>query len=78
MGDVYTDLGFENTWDVTRAQPGSTPVMVNGTGDNVAGGFSPSTPYSNASTNPAVAKHAASFLTTLETVYPGITATWNG
>jgi monoamine oxidase len=27
-GDVYTDLGFQNTWDVTRTQPGSTGIMV--------------------------------------------------
>jgi monoamine oxidase len=77
-GDVYTDIGFQNTWDVTRAQPGTTGIMVNYTGGSVAGGFSPSTPYSNASNNPQVTKYAQSFLSQLETVFPGITPHWNG
>jgi monoamine oxidase len=77
-GDVYTDIGFQNTWDVTRAQAGTTGILVNYTGGSVAGAFNPSTPYSNASNNSQVTKYAQSFLSQLETVFPGITPHWNG
>lgn len=77
-GDSYTDLGYQNTWDVTRAQAGTTGIMVNYSGGNTAGAFAPSTPYSNATDNPQVATYARSFLKQLETVFPGITKSWNG
>jgi monoamine oxidase len=77
-GDVYTDLGFQNTWDVTRAQAGANGILVNYTGGSVAGALHPSTPYSNASTNPQVSTYAKAFLRQLETVFPGISAHWNG
>ena len=77
-GDVYTDLGFQNVWDVTRAQPGTNGILVNYTGGNVAGAFKPSTPYSNATTNKQVTTYAKAFLSSLEKVFPGITQHWNG
>jgi monoamine oxidase len=77
-GDSYTDLGYQNTWDVTRAQQGATGILVNYSGGNVAGAFSPSSPYSNAGENQQVTKYARSFLQQLETVFPGITAQWTG
>ena len=46
--------GVQNTWDVTRGQSGATGILVDYSGGNVAGRFSPSTPYSNAATNPQV------------------------
>lgn len=77
-GDSYTDLGYQNTWDVTRGQAGATGIMVNYSGGNVAGSFSPSTPYSNATQNPQLLSSARAFLRQLETVFPGITQRWNG
>jgi monoamine oxidase len=77
-GDVYTDLGFQNTWEVTRAQPGATGILNNYTGGSVAGAFHPSTPYSNAATNAQVNNYAKAFLRQLETVFPGISAHWTG
>ena len=77
-GDVYTDLGFQNTWDVTRAQPGATGIIVFYTGGDAAGALTPSTPYSNASSNPQVTSYAQSYLAKLEAVYPGISSLWNG
>jgi monoamine oxidase len=77
-GDVYTDIGFQNTWDVTRAQAGSTGILVEYTGGSTAGAYQPSTPYSNASNNPQVSTYAKSFLSQLETVFPGITPHFNG
>jgi len=77
-GNSYVDLGYQNTWDVTRAQSGATGILVNYSGGNTAAAFSPSTPYSNASQNPQVSTYARAFLRQLETVFPGITQRWNG
>ena len=77
-GAVTTDLGFQNTWDVTRAQPGATGIIVNYTGGDVAGAFTSPTPYSNAADNPKVAAYARAFLKQFETVFPGISNKWNG
>jgi monoamine oxidase len=77
-GDVYSDLGFQNVWDGTRAQPLSTGILVNFTGGSVAAGFRPSTPYSNASTNSQVTTYAKALLKQLETVFPGLSPHWNG
>lgn len=77
-GGVYTDLGIQNAWDVTRGQDGATGILVNYSGGDVAGGYAPSTPYSNAASDPQVTRYAKAFLKKLETVFPGITAQWNG
>lgn len=77
-GSSYSDTGAMNTWDVTRGQPGSTGILVDYTGGSIAGGFTPSTAYSNASTNPQVTRYARSFLRQIENVYPGISRQWNG
>src|SRR5207245_6291263 len=77
-GNSYADTGYQNTWDVTRSQPGSTGILVDYTGGNVAGSFAPSTPYSAAQTNPQVAAYAKTFLQQIEPVFQGITSKWNG
>ena len=77
-GNVYTDIGIQNIWDVTRGQAGGTGILVDYLGGTIAGGYTPSTPYSNAASNPQVTTYAKSFLSKLETVYPGITKQWNG
>jgi monoamine oxidase len=76
-GNIYSDNGFQNTWDVTRAQPGATGILVDYAGGDYAGSFNPSTPYSNAATNSQVTGYAQAWLTLLEPVLPGITAQWN-
>jgi len=77
-GNVYTDAGFQNTWDVTRAQPGATGILVDYAGGNYAGSFKPTTPYSNAATNPQLTTYAKAWLKQLELVFPGITRQWTG
>ncbi|HWX09234.1 MAG TPA: NAD(P)/FAD-dependent oxidoreductase, partial [Gaiellaceae bacterium] len=77
-GGIYTDVGIQNTWDVTRAQPGDTGIMVDYSGGSIASGYRPSTPYSNAGTNPLVTTYAKAFLKRLEVVFPGITPQWTG
>jgi monoamine oxidase len=74
-GNVYTDLGIQNAWDVTRGQSGASGILVNYSGGNVAGAYAPSTPYSNGA---QVTKYANTFLGKLETVFPGISKQWTG
>ncbi len=77
-GGSYTDIGIQNTWDVTRAQDGATGIMVDYSGGSIAGGYTPSTPYSNAGSNPQVTAYAKAFLKQIEHVFPGITQQWTG
>jgi monoamine oxidase len=77
-GNSYADTGYQNTWDVTRSQPGSAGILVDYTGGDVAGSFAPSTPYSAAKTNPQVTAYAKTFLQQIEPVFQGITSKWNG
>jgi len=77
-GNSYADTGYQNTWDVTRSQAGSSGILVDYTGGNVAGSFAPSTPYSTCATDPQVTAYAKTFLQQIEPVYLGITSKWNG
>jgi monoamine oxidase len=67
-GETYADTGYQNTWEVTRGQPGTAGILVNYTGGNVGASFSSGTP----------AARAAQFLGQIEPVLPGLAARWNG
>ena len=77
-GNVYSDLGIQNTWDVTRGQSGTSGILVNYSGGDVAGAYTPSTPYSSAAKGNQVTAYANTFLGRLETVFPGIAKQWTG
>jgi monoamine oxidase len=76
-GNIYTDVGFQNCWDVTRGQPGTTGIIVDYTGGNIGASYKPSQPYSTSS-NPLVQKYANAFIKQLEEVWPGATAHYTG
>jgi monoamine oxidase len=67
-GDTFADTGYQNTWEVTRGQPGASGILVNYTGGDYARTFSTGTP----------ARLASRFLGQIEPVLPGLTARWNG
>jgi monoamine oxidase len=67
-GDTVADTGYQNTWDVTRAQPGRSGILVDYTGGQIGASFGSGKPTSRA-------EH---FLAQLEPVLPGISAKWNG
>jgi monoamine oxidase len=67
-GDSYADTGYQNTWDVTRAQPGRSGILVDYTGGKIGASFGSGTPSSR----------AQQFLSQLEPVLPGIGSRWNG
>jgi monoamine oxidase len=68
QGDTYADTGYQNTWEVTRAQPGTAGILVDYTGGTIGASFGSGTP----------AEQAGRFLAQIETVLPGATANWNG
>ena len=70
-GYSLADTGYQSTWDVTRAQSGSTGILVDFTGGNVAATFGDGKPA-------VVQAYAMKFLSQLEPVFPGITLQWNG
>jgi monoamine oxidase len=67
-GETFADTGYQNTWEVTRAQPGTQGILVDYTGGKVGASFGTGTPQ----------ERAQQFLAQLEPVLPGITAKWNG
>ncbi|GGN76449.1 hypothetical protein GCM10010112_48550 [Actinoplanes lobatus] len=67
-GEVFTDLGFQNTWEVTRGQTGTAGVLVNFTGGSAGADF--------ATLN--TAEYAKRFLAQAEPTVPGLTTSWNG
>jgi len=66
-GETYSDRGYQNTWEVSRGQPGTGGILVNYTGG---------TPGLNAGQG-TPAQVAATFLKQVEPVLPGATAQWN-
>lgn len=73
-GTTYADTRYQNTWDVTRAQDGSTGILVDYTGGGV--------PLASFKGDPNDARvvqgFATTFLSQIEPVFPGITRQWNG
>jgi monoamine oxidase len=70
-GSSYADTDYQNTWEVTRAQPGATGILVNYTGGDIGASFT-------GSSGKKVRDYAAQFLAQLEPVFPGISVQWNG
>jgi monoamine oxidase len=68
-GETYSDLGYQDTWEATRAQPTTTACINNFTGGATA------LAYSEVSDLNAQAKF---FLAQWERLVPGCTAQWNG
>ncbi len=67
-GETFSDTGYQNTWEVTRGQPGASGILVDYTGGTIGASFGSGTP----------AQRAQQFLTQLEPVLPGISQHWNG
>jgi len=67
-GETYADTGYQNTWDVTRAQAGRSGILVDYTGGRIGASFGSGTAGSR----------AKQFLAQIEPVLPGISAQWNG
>jgi len=68
-GETYSDTGYQNTWEVSRAQPGNSGILVWYTGGK------PGVAVGNSTVQTQVQKN---FLPQIEPVLPGATAQWNG
>lgn len=68
-GDTFSDTGYQNTWDVSRAQAGRSGILVNYTGGRVGASFA---------SNSSPTACTQTFLGQAEPVLPGIKARWNG
>jgi monoamine oxidase len=67
-GATFADTGYQNTWEVSRAQAGASGILVDYTGGTTGASFGSGTP----------ASRAKQFLSQLEPVLPGITSRYNG
>jgi monoamine oxidase len=76
-GETYADTGYQNTWEVTRAQPGSQGILVDYTGGSVTDAYAAANPFTTVA-DPQTAQYAQRFLAAIEPVFPGITQRWNG
>jgi monoamine oxidase len=73
-GSTYSDTGYQATWEATRAQDGTTGILVDYTGGGV-----PLASFTGDASDPkVVARFAKTFLAQLEPVFPRITKQWNG
>lgn len=61
-GNTYADTGYQNTWEVTRAQPGAKGILVDYTGGKIGASFGSGT----------LSSRAAQFFTQLQPLFPGI------
>jgi monoamine oxidase len=66
-GETFGDTGFQNTWEETRAQGGTTGILVNylGSRGTTLAGLTP-------------AQAVANFLTQLEPALPGLSSRYQG
>lgn len=70
-GSTFADTGYQNTWEVTRGQDGTSGIVVDYAGGSVAAALTDTSPS-------GIQAAAVQFLAQLEPVWPGITALWNG
>jgi monoamine oxidase len=66
-GDTYADTGYQATWEVSRAQPGTAGILVDYTGGRIGDSFGAGTPTTR----------AQQFLAQIEPVLPGISGEFN-
>jgi len=72
-GTSFSDRGYQNTWDVTRAQDGATGILVDYTGGGV-----PLASFKGQPTTADAVAYGKTFLKQLEPVFPGISKQWTG
>ena len=77
-GFIDTDLAFQSTWDTSRAQPGADGLLTDYTGGQGGAAYNPSSPYTTSQDSQQTAYYAQQFLGQLETVWPGISASYDG
>lgn len=77
-GFIFTDVGFQDSWEVTRGQPGESGIINLFTGGLTGAGFFPDGPYTTSLESERTDRYARQFLAQLEQVWPGATAHYTG
>ena len=77
-GSISTDNGMQNSWEVTRGQPGTAGIINIYTGGLIGAGFRPEAPFSSSEESAVVRDAAKQFLALMEQVWPGATAHYSG
>jgi monoamine oxidase len=77
-GFLFTDVGFQTGWEVTRGQPGEAGIIDLYTGGHIGAGFLPDGPYTTSLASARTAGYARQFLAMLEEVWPGATSHYTG
>jgi len=67
-GDTAADTGYQNTWEVTRAQPGVAGILVDYTGGAIGETFGTGDPTS----------HAQMFFAQIDPLLPDLSSRFNG
>ena len=69
-GNTYADTGYQNTWEVTRSQPGTKGILVDYTGGKIGASFGSGTPSSR----------AQQFFTQIQPLFPNVNVAghWTG
>ncbi len=74
-GSSYADTGYQASWDVTRAQPGTPGILVAYSGGSVTDAMKTTSPFATA-TDADVRRDAQRGLAQLAPMFPGLD--WNG
>mgnify|MGYP003694278453 CR=1 FL=1 len=75
---TYADTGYQNTWDVTRGQPGATGILVDYTGGDVGRGAVERRCLTLQPQTPRWPRIARRFLDQPRAGLPGDQRAWNG
>jgi monoamine oxidase len=76
-GGTYADTGYQATWEVSRAQPGPSGILVDYTGGAGTAALATKVAFGTLA-SAGVSKDAGRFLGQIEPVFPGLSALWNG
>jgi monoamine oxidase len=76
-GNTYSDLGYQSTWDATRAQKGKEGILNVFTGGNATLAMATNVAFADAFT-PSVLTDVAKLLPRLDVMFPGLAALHNG
>jgi monoamine oxidase len=77
-GQIWTDLGFQNSVDFSLAQPGRSGIIERFMAGPQSLADSAPLPYARIQDSPAVAAHVKEFFTQLDVIWPGVSKHWNG
>jgi monoamine oxidase len=77
-GTIYTDLGFQNTWDTTRGQPGRNGILVAYIGGPPGVAAAADAAYTTTLESLKTRRTVDAFVAQIERVFPGIAEHYAG